>query len=151
MANTLSMVGISSIVMIFVVLLIYFARKWIISQNTFRYQPTWGCGYAVPNAKMQYTGKSFSKTLAKLFYFITAEKKKYREIESNTIFPVSRKHSSHYPEFFEINIINRLRNGLLGFMNYFTFIQSGKIQMYILYGLLFIVVLIVSTYFNFIN
>ena len=37
--------------------------------------PTWGCGYVAPNPVMQYTGKSFSKSLAKLFGFITMEEK----------------------------------------------------------------------------
>jgi hypothetical protein len=34
-------------------------------------------------------------------------------------------------------------------LNYFTFIQSGQIQSYVLYGLLFIIVLIAATFFNF--
>jgi len=38
--------------------------------------------------------------------------------------------------------------GIFAFMNYFMFINNGRIQMYILYGFFFIVILIVATFFN---
>src|SRR5205814_3162809 len=56
--------------------LIYFIRLRISRDRVKVNLPTWGCGYAAPNTRMQYTGKSFTKSLAKLFSFFTAEKKK---------------------------------------------------------------------------
>jgi NADH:ubiquinone oxidoreductase subunit 5 (subunit L)/multisubunit Na+/H+ antiporter MnhA subunit len=148
LATTLSMVGRVSLAMLLLTFLIYFIKKRIAVQSPTTYFPTWGCGYALPNTRMQYTGKSFSKMLAKLFNFITTEKKKYREIEANAIFPETRRYHSHYIEFFETHLIDKANNRLIGFFNYFTFIHNGKIQMYILYGFFFIVVLIVATFFN---
>lgn len=112
--------------------------------------PTWGCGYVAPKSTMQYTSKSFSKSLGKLADFIVLEKKKYKEISVPEVFPAERKYSSHYNDFFEIQIINKLLNLLNYFMNVFQFVQNGRLQMYILYGLFFIIMIFMGTLFNFI-
>lgn len=76
------------------------------------------------------------------------EKKKYHEIDVKTIFPQSRTFHSNYLEFFEKNILDPVDNRILAFMNYFTFIHNGRLQVYILYGFFFIVILIAATFFN---
>jgi hydrogenase-4 component B len=111
---------------------------------------TWGCGYPVPTARMQYTGKSFSKSLGKLLNFVLLGKKKYKEISESEIFPSERRYSSHYNDFFATKVFNVIVDRLLYSMNYFQFIQNGKIRMYILYGIFFIVVLFLGTFFKFI-
>jgi len=144
----LVMTGRISLLFIALVVLIYLVRANISKKKSQVFLSTWGCGYVAPNTRMQYTGKSFAKTFAKLFSFFTAEKKKYKEIDANTIFPSTRSYQSRYSEFFETRIIDKLNNRLIGFLNYFTFIQSGQTQSYVLYGLLFIIALIVATFFN---
>jgi hypothetical protein len=99
---------------------------------------------------MQYSGKSFSKSLGKLLNFIILEKKKYKEIPTNEIFPQERRYSSHYNDFFVTKIFNGIVDKLLYSLNYFQFIQNGKIQMYILYGIFFIVLIFLGTVFKFI-
>jgi hypothetical protein len=106
-------------------------------------QPTWGCGYVAPRPSMQYTGKSFSKSLAKLFGFITIENKKFKELKTVSIFPSPRTYTSYYLEFFETRILDPLMKQFLRIFNFFTFIHNGKIQLYVLYGLLFMIILLV--------
>lgn len=141
-------VGAASMLLILLVASVYLIKNRIFSTKATIYSPTWSCGYAAPNSRMQYTGKSFSKTLAKLFAFITGEQKKYGEIERNDVFPSGRSYQSSYAEFFEKNIINKTSNQLLHFMNQFTFIHNGQVQMYVLYGFIFILISIVATFFN---
>lgn len=109
---------------------------------------TWGCGYVAPNSRMQYTGKSFSKTLGKLLGFVVAEKKNYVEITPGEIFPKERGYSSHYADFFENSLIGKLTERLVSGMNFFQFIQNGRIQYYMLYGVLFILLIFFATFFN---
>jgi hypothetical protein len=109
---------------------------------------TWGCGYIAPNVQMQYTGKSFSKSLSKLLGFIVKEKKNYTEIEAGEIFPQPRKHSSHYVDFFEDTFFEKATKRLLHLLDYFQFIQNGKVQMYVMYGLFFILLVFLGTIFN---
>lgn len=145
---SISNAGAASILLILLIASVYLIRSRISTSKAITYSSTWGCGYVAPNSRMQYTGKSFSKTLAKLFAFITGEQKKYNEMERNNVFPSDRSYQSSYPEFFERNIINKISNQLLHFMNYFSFIHNGQVQMYVWYGFIFILISIVSTFFN---
>lgn len=128
--------------------IVFFTRTYLLRTRPIRISTTWGCGYVAPYSKMQYTGKSFSKTLGKLLNLIVLEKKKYTEITSTEIFPESRKHSSHFMDFFEDNFLFRIKDRLLFGMNYFQFIQNGKIQMYVLYGVFFIMLVFLGTLFH---
>ena len=141
-------IGRYSIYFIGVILLVYFIRKQITSRRAIILKPTWGCAYVGPNTRMQYTGKSFSKTLGKLFNFIIIEEKRYKERPVSETFPLTTKHSSHYVDFFETRIINGFVKKLVYSMNYFQFVQNGKTQAYVLYGVFFIVLVFLSTLFN---
>ena len=122
----------------------YACRKKI---NTI--QPTWGCAYTNANARMQYTGKGFVRPLGKLMGIAIAERKNYKEIKTNEIFPTQRSYFSYYIDIFGIYLYF-MRNRLLQFMNYFQFIQNGNMQFYIMYGIFFILIVFLATLFNFI-
>lgn len=77
------------------------------------------------------------------------ENKKYKEISVGEIFPVVRKHSSYYTDFFSIVFINRIVDRLNS-MNYFRFIQNGQTQRYIFYGLFCKIIVSPCTLLNFI-
>lgn len=134
-----------------VLLLVFFLRKTSLLGQSSSVGSTWGCGYVAPNSRMQYTGKSFSKTLGKLLGFIVCEKKQYAEINPDEIFPRKRSYNSHYNDFFENNLIDQLTHAILRVMDWFKFIQNGRIQYYVLYGAIFILLLIVGTMMNLIG
>ncbi len=123
-------------------------RNYFVSRHPIQKTATWGCGYVAPNVQMQYTGKSYSKSLGKLLDIVVKEKKKYTEIELGEIFPKTRNHNSHFVDFFENTIFDRTTKQLLKFLNYFQFIQNGKVQMYVIYGLFFILLIFFGTLFN---
>lgn len=108
-------------------------------------QPTWGCSYVAPNSRMQYTGKSFSKSLGKIFGFLLVEEKKYKELQAGEIFPAQRKYVSHYQDFFEYRLINLITQRLVYTVNYFKFIQNGRVQSYVWYGIIFMMAIFVMT------
>jgi len=110
--------------------------------------PTWGCGYTAPTSKIQYTAKSFSKSLSKMFNFIVIERKQYEELKKGEIFPKNKKYVSHYHDFFEFRFIHVVTNQLVYAANYFKFIQNGRIQSYVLYGIVFILAIFLLTIFN---
>jgi len=148
--NSISAIGKFAMLFILLLILIYGIRKRISREHPVSTGSTWSCGYAILTSRMQYTGKSFSKSLGKLLDFIVLEKKKYKEISAGEIFPHERKHSSHYNDLFVTKIFNGIVDRLLYSLNYFQFIQNGKIQMYILYGIFFIVLVFLGTIFKFI-
>jgi len=146
----MGVIGKYSLAFLLLLGLVFLVRNYFTKTRPVAINATWGCGYAAPSAKMQYTGKSFSKTLGKLLGFIVSEKKKYAELNTAEIFPATRNYSSHYEDLFEDNIISRLTDRLMFGLNYFQFIQNGKVQMYVLYGVFFILLIFLGTLFNFI-
>jgi len=137
-----------SILFICIVGIFWGIRYKLLSTRSKVIQPTWGCAYAAPTSKIQYTGKSFSKTLSKMFNFIVIERKQYTELKAGEIFPEKRKHASHYHDFFEFRFIHVITNQLVYAANYFKFIQNGRIQSYVLYGIVFILTIFILTAFN---
>ena len=148
--NSISSVGKFAMLLIALSILLYMIRYSLSRRHPVAKDSTWGCGYPAPNVRMQYTGKSFSKSLGKLLNFVVPERKKYKEISTSEIFPTGRKYSSHYNDLFVTKIFNGIVSRLLYSLNYFQFIQNGKIQMYILYGVFFIVLIFIGTIFKFI-
>ena len=146
--SSLTAIGKISLSFIALLALIFFSRRMISQRRPLSTEVTWGCGYMFPSVRMQYTGKSFSKSLGRLLNFILLERKKYNEIRSVEIFPAERKYSSHYNDFFVIRLFNGIVDRLLYSLNYFQFIQNGRLQLYILYGIFFIVLVFVGTIFK---
>jgi formate hydrogenlyase subunit 3/multisubunit Na+/H+ antiporter MnhD subunit len=144
------MQSISLYILLFVCIIGIFSgiRYFVLRKRLKTVQPTWGCGYLAPTPKIQYTGKSFSKTLSKMFNFIVIERKQYKELEVGEIFPEERKHASHYHDFFEFRFIHVVTNQLIYAANYFKFIQNGRVQSYVLYGIIFILSIFILTVFD---
>jgi formate hydrogenlyase subunit 3/multisubunit Na+/H+ antiporter MnhD subunit len=141
-------ISMASLIFVAVIVLV-FALRWILIRKTeTKYSSTWGCGYIAPNSRMQYTGKSFSKSFGKVLNFILIEKKGYSEIEKDDTFPSLRKYSSFYLDIIDNKLIDPLLNLITRFMNVFQFIQNGKIQAYIIYGIVFILVILLGTVLN---
>jgi hydrogenase-4 component B len=147
--SVMKSISLTSVIFIVLVALMFFIR-WIFSRKTVkRIDSTWGCAYGAPNSRMQYTGKSYSKTFGKLLNFIMIEKKGYAEIDKNDIFPAERKYHSFYLDFFETRIINPVLHLITKFINLFQFIQNGRIQAYVIYGIVFILAIFIGTILNF--
>ncbi|HNZ72765.1 MAG TPA: proton-conducting transporter membrane subunit, partial [Prolixibacteraceae bacterium] len=131
------------IVLLVVVGIIWGIRSLMVKNREQQIKGTWGCSYVAPNSKMQYTGKSFSKPLGKVFSFLLIEEKKYTELSDGEIFPKKRKYVSHYKDFFEYYIFNFVTQRIVFSANYFKFIQNGRMQSYVLYGILFVVLIFI--------
>lgn len=141
-------ISLASFIFVTVTGVVFFIRYILIKGKEANYASTWGCGYLAPNARMQYTGKSFSKSFGKLLNFIIIEKKGYTEIERNETFPVARKYRSFYLDSIDNKIIDPIMFQITSFINRFQFIQNGKIQAYVIYGIVFILAVFIVTVLN---
>jgi NADH:ubiquinone oxidoreductase subunit 5 (subunit L)/multisubunit Na+/H+ antiporter MnhA subunit len=141
-------ISIYSLLFIGIIVLILGIRAITLRGRSLITGPTWGCGYTAPTSRIQYTGKSFSKSLSKMFNFLVIERKQYEELEAGEIFPKPKKYISHYHDFFEFRVIHVVTNRLVYGANYFKFIQNGRIQSYVLYGIIFILTIFILTIFN---
>jgi NADH:ubiquinone oxidoreductase subunit 5 (subunit L)/multisubunit Na+/H+ antiporter MnhA subunit len=137
-----------SLLFLGVIAMIWFIRERFVMSKRREIRPTWGCGYVAPNSRMQYTGKSYSKSLGKIFSFLLVEEKKYDELGAGEIFPQSRKYQSHYLDFFEHRFLNYITHHLVYTANYFKFIQNGRVQSYVWYGIVFMLAIFLMTVLN---
>jgi hypothetical protein len=126
---------------------ILLARQHILSKRTVTHAPAWGCGYASPSAKLQYTASSFADNLEKLLIPSKNSETRMEAIAGNDLFPTARKYESEQtmPQ-------KRLRNRLLKEINdklsKLAVFQTGKIQHYVLFALLFMALILVLSYLN---
>ncbi len=100
------------------------------------WSPTWSCGYVAPTPRLQYTAGSFVRSYTKLFRSILIFSKKEKEVTE--IFPVGGHYESHAYDKLEKWLIDAPVNAFQWLMGRFLFLQNGKLQVYILYGILFI-------------
>lgn len=141
-------IAFGSLLLMGLIALIYTVRRFVMAPTHSLCGCTWGCGYVKPSPVMQYTGKSFSKTLGKLLNFIILKRKNYLEVAPGEIFPAPRSHSSYYEDMIEEKLFRGSVDGLLRVLYYFRFVQNGKTQFYVLYGIVFILLIFIGTLFH---
>jgi len=135
-ADTLNLIGISSTAFILLAAIIYYLRKQILRNKPVAVTSTWGCGYEGASAKMQYSASSYIRTYRKLAEPLFSIRKKKKDI--NEIFPKRGGQETHPYDKIEEWMIDYPIQGLKNIFNRFTFLQNGDLQLYILYGILFI-------------
>jgi NADH:ubiquinone oxidoreductase subunit 5 (subunit L)/multisubunit Na+/H+ antiporter MnhA subunit len=134
--NTIQPISLASWILIILVTGIFTIRRFALSHRKISTGETWGCGYSASTSKIQYTAGSFVRTYSKLFApFLLIGK---HEEEIHGIFPSEGKYHTHpYDELEKWLIDNPLKLNK-SFMGRFVFLNNGKLQFYILYGVLFI-------------
>ena len=121
-------------------LLLWAIRSLVLRSSRQETSPTWSCGYVAPNPKLQYTAGSFARSYTKLFRGVLTFSRKEKGVEA--IFPVGGHYESHASDKVEQWVIDKPVNGFQWLMSRFLFLQNGKLQVYILYGILFIAAVI---------
>ena len=130
----------ASWLLILLVISIFLVRRFSLSHRKTETAPTWGCGYSAPTSKIQYTAGSFVRTYSKLFApFLLIGK---HEDEIKNIFPSESKYHTHPYDKLEKWLIDSPLKFNKVFMGRFVFLHNGKLQFYILYGVLFILAVI---------
>jgi hydrogenase-4 component B len=123
-----------------VVLIIVFAAVAVLSRGV-RRDPTWGCGYALPSARMQYTASSFARTL--VGFFSWAVPVVDREPGRLPTFPDSAAAESHTLDpVLDLALMPSLRRARWA-LSLTRILQAGRIQVYLLYVVATLVALLV--------
>lgn len=134
---------ISSCFIAFVIVLI--ALKLKFTNSKIELHNTWGCGYNKPNNHMQYTASSYASPLLSMLKPLF---KKVFDIEKpKKLFPKSAHFSLHFEDIEEAYVINPLIKIDEWFLSKFETLQSGNIQSYIKYGLIFLLITIIGSLF----
>jgi hydrogenase-4 component B len=148
--NALSMIGYSAIGFATLGGLVFMIRKRFMISRPQRIDITWGCGYVSPSGKMQYTSSSFVRAYRKLAEpMLSIHKKK---VPITLVFPEKGCQETHAYDKLEEWLIDYPLRQLKHFFNRFVFLQNGNPQFYILYGMIFIsLVLAIPVTFGYIK
>jgi Formate hydrogenlyase subunit 3/Multisubunit Na+/H+ antiporter, MnhD subunit len=138
-----SSIGLSATLFIAIILILFLMRKVLTNKREITSSETWGCGYTAGTPKIQYTATSFVKTYSNLISGLLGFES--RKDKLTKTFPESGFVESENFDKFERSFIEKPLSAYQRFMNYFSFLQNGKLQFYILYGILFIFFAIVLT------
>jgi formate hydrogenlyase subunit 3/multisubunit Na+/H+ antiporter MnhD subunit len=145
--ETLLSVSQSSLYFIVAIIFIWTLRKLLLHKRTKTISSTWGCGYTAPTAKIQYTGGSFSKTYSQLFGLLFQINKKEKVVKG--IFPAKASLVTYTYDKIEKWLIDYPIINFRHFLGRFLFIQNGRVQSYVAYGIVFIIVILTLTFCNF--
>ncbi len=129
------------IVFVGLVLFFWLLRSFLLRGKSVRHFKTWDCGYQVQSSRIQYTSSSFAMPFLHLVRELVPQKINLRKDE--VIFPKEARLESYSQDFLERHLIQPVLKFLSWFMNMFSWIQSGRMQQYIIYGLLFLIILLI--------
>lgn len=129
------------LLLISLIALLVLTRRMLLQRKIIRKACTWDCGYAAPGASMQYTASSFAQPIVDFFSLVLRGKKEIHL--SKEYFPKQWSFHGIVPDLFLEYFYIPLFQSVERFLSRFRWLQSGSVQMYILYIAVALVVLIV--------
>jgi NADH:ubiquinone oxidoreductase subunit 5 (subunit L)/multisubunit Na+/H+ antiporter MnhA subunit len=123
-----------------IVLIMQVRRKLLIGRRV-EQAITWDCGYAAPTPRMQYTASSFARPLTALFSLFLQPRDDIRPPQG--LFPKRAALHTHTPDLFRRYIYEPLFLGIAWIASKLHWLQEGRIQIYVLYIALTILVLLI--------
>ncbi len=135
-SNALHTIGWAGLLFALLVVALWVLRRWVSKNKPVEVGSTWGCGYPTSSAKLQYTANSFARSYSKLAKPMLDIGKK--EIAITEVFPSKKHYETHTYDKLERYFIDKLIKLIKVVTGWFLFLQNGRLQRYILYGILFI-------------
>jgi len=146
-----SLQGISISLGVFVLLIfgLWLVRKYFAKTKTVETGPTWGCAYSgAKPAIHQYTSTSYADYIAGLAKYITGNRKHFKPIAKDEIFPEQRAFESHSTDIFEDYLVAKPTGRILHFLEKIAVFQTGNLQHYLLYAIVFMALILLLTILN---
>ena len=116
-------------------------RTFLLRKREVAVFKTWDCGYQVGSGRFQYTSSSFAQPFLRLVAELVPQK--IHVEKQPVLFPLGASLESHTQDLSERYIFQPSIRFLNKFLNLFSWIQSGRMQQYIIYGLIFLVFLLI--------
>lgn len=136
--GSLSLFGIAGVL---VTLGIVLLRKALLARNGVKHAPTWGCGYQYGSSRIQYTPASFVEPASRIFGSVMGTTA--RRHKDDQYFPSHASLSVKAPDVVRLKVYAPLFEFIERGCNSLKIIQNGLVNMYILYILITLVVLLI--------
>jgi hypothetical protein len=144
--HSMSQVSITGTVFTGVILLLLFLRNRQQKKVEIVHGPTWGCGYTGGDpATHQYTATSYADNYRQLARPVVGSKTTYASFPEEELFPEPRKFETHVEDKLEEALVKKGGRWFIKFMERFAVLQTGHVQHYLIYPLVFIAVIFLLT------
>lgn len=141
----LKFISIAAILLLFVLLSLIVLRRKLLSGKKVSIGPTWGCGYSAVDARQQYTATSFIQEYASLTKPVIKSGESWVPYQDEEIFPGPREFRTSSDDNIKINIINKPADYIVNISRKAAVFQTGKLQHYVFYLLVFLLSLMLLT------
>jgi len=139
--STLRTISTLSLVLLGAVALLAGVRALLLRRREVAKADTWACGYRPVTSRMQYTASSYARPFLELVSPLFKEHGRSADVRA--LFPLNADSSTHTEEVLDAYVTKPVVNALRATVRRFTWIQSGNLQQYMLYGLLFLLITVV--------
>jgi formate hydrogenlyase subunit 3/multisubunit Na+/H+ antiporter MnhD subunit len=110
--------------------------------------PTWGCGYSAGDFRHQYTPTSYAASLREVVSPVLEAKNAFPGIAEQEIFPEEKSFVSHTEDRIEFRVLLKPVHFVIDLLPRLGRTQTGHINHYLVYPLLFLVLLGLLSYLN---
>jgi formate hydrogenlyase subunit 3/multisubunit Na+/H+ antiporter MnhD subunit len=139
--GALAPVVLISLLLVFLVVLLVWARRRLLAHRSVTQSRTWGCGYTRPTARMQYTASSYAQPLLDMFKPLLRPSIALDKPEG--LFPVRAALETETPDFFRQNLYRPVFGGVAWLVMRLRWLQEGHVQLYIFYIVLTLLILLI--------
>jgi len=137
----LRMVALGSAVLLALVGALVLARRGLLARRTITTALTWDCGYAAPDRRMQYTAAGFAQPLTSLFRFALRTRREGEPVRG--LFPARASLATSTPDPMHREIYEPVFAAVGRLFAKRRWVQGGQTQLYVLYIVLTLLVLLV--------
>ena len=146
--GSLQSIGTINIILIATLGVILGLRAWQQSKVKKSVGATWGCGYSAGDFRHQYTPTSYAESLREMIQPVVEFKKHYQAIQEEEIFPEKRSFHTESKDRIEQKVILTPVNFIIRLLPKAGIAQTGLINHYLIYPLLFLILIGLLTYLN---
>ncbi|NLZ16546.1 MAG: hydrogenase [Desulfobulbaceae bacterium] len=118
-------------------------RRWLYQGKPIQRGSTWGCGFTQANSRIQYTASSYAMDIVDFFRPLVRVRTVYKGLAGNPL-PSPAEYSSKTDDLAEIGLQHLLSQPVLWCAAKLRWIQHGRIQSYIAYIVLAIIVVLLA-------
>jgi len=140
-ASPLTFVLIGTGAFLLLLLSLILLRRGLLTGRRVGQSTTWGCGYAQPTSRIQYTASSFAQPLTDLFKPLLGTRK--RILKPQGIFPPEAALETMTPDISNEEMYRPMFERAEAWLSRLRWLQHGNVQLYVLYIAATLIVLLV--------
>jgi formate hydrogenlyase subunit 3/multisubunit Na+/H+ antiporter MnhD subunit len=142
----MKLISVGAAVLLILTSVILIIRAAVIRKRAVVTGPTWGCGYSAVNARQQYTATSFIQEYASLTKPIIKTGFSNTSYSDDELFPDKRDFHTHSDDIVRSKLILKPADFIVNVLRRAAVFQTGRLQHYVLYLLLFLLLIFVLTF-----